>query len=457
MHWDLNGMCHAVGGNIQGENREIFGIATDSRADCKDALFIALKGENFDGHDYLAQAAAQGAAACLVERDAKVPEGLPAIRVYDTNVALGKLAFAWRSKFNLPLVAITGSNGKTTTKEMLRSILAAAFGESAVLATKGNFNNAIGLPLTLLRLNPAHLAAVVEMGMNHPGEIGYLTRITAPTAALVTNAQRAHLEGLSDVGAVAREKGEIYGGLSERGVALINDDDDYAPLWRSINVRHPIVGFGFEHGSTIAGQAELHDGGSSLSLRTPLGGCRIQLSVPGLHNAKDALAAAAAAWAIGIDLEAISRGLAAFSGVKGRLQRLSTPEGATLFDDTYNANPDSVQAGLGVLALQPQPKKFFAFGDMGEIGKGARQRHAEVGRLAKKEGVTQLFCLGENAREAARAFGPGAQHFEDAEALAAALRPLLGPDAAVLVKGSRFMKMERVAEALMAKNQQGEN
>ncbi|MDR0996451.1 MAG: UDP-N-acetylmuramoyl-tripeptide--D-alanyl-D-alanine ligase [Zoogloeaceae bacterium] len=451
MHWNLSGINDAVSGTLQGEDREIFGIATDSRADCKGALFIALKGDNFDGHDYLAQAAAQGAAACLVERGTTVPETLPAIFVYDTNVALGKLAFAWRSKFNLPLIAITGSNGKTTTKEMIRAILEAAFGESAVLATQGNFNNAVGLPLTLLRLKPAHLAAVVEMGMNHPGEIGYLTRITAPTAALVTNAQRAHLAGLADVAAVAREKGDIYGGLAERGVALINDDDDYAPLWRSINVRHPIVGFGFQHGSTIAGQVSLNENGSILALRTPLGGCRITLSVPGLHNAQDALAAASAAWAIGVDLETIAAGLAAFTGVKGRLQRLMTPEGTLLFDDTYNANPDSVRAGLTVLADQPQAQKIFVFGDMGEIGVSTRQRHAEVGKFAKNARISRLFCLGESARETASAFGHGGAHFDDIDALIAALRPLLNPDTAVLVKGSRFMKMERVVAALAPK------
>lgn len=428
-------------------------VSTDSRAIGRGDLFVALRGERFDGHDFIAAVAAAGAAGAIVAEDA-LPglgtPGLPLLAVADTRLALGALAAHWRAGFDLPLLAVTGSNGKTTTKEMIAAILAAAFGD-AVLATRGNFNNDIGLPLTLLGLRAQHRAAIIEMGMNHPGEIAYLAGIARPTVALVTNAQRAHLEGMGSLDAIAVEKGTIYDGLGSAGVAVVNADDAHAALWRAQNERagRRVVAFGIEQPAEVRGQVRVHGLETELQLSTPAGDASIALALPGLHNARNALAAAAATLAAGVPFAAVVAGLAAFTGVKGRLQRRDGAGGALVLDDTYNANPDSVRAGIDVLA-STIGRKILVLGDMGEIGEAGGQLHDEIGGYAKSAGIDALYALGEASAIAARNFGAGAHHFKKVEDLVAALLPELATGTTVLVKGSRFMRMERVADAIAA-------
>ncbi len=445
----------ATGGTALGGNPRLEGVSTDSRTIASGELFVALRGERFDGHDFVAAAAARGAAAAMVDQvwAEGAETGLPLLAVADTRLALGYLGAWWRARFDLPLVGITGSNGKTTVKEMCAAILRAqarADGldpELAVLATAGNLNNDIGLPLMLLRLHASHRAAVIEMGMNHPGEIAYLTRLAQPTVALVNNAQRAHLAGLGGVAGVAHAKGEIFDGLRSGGTAVINADDPFCPLWREMNAGRRTLTFGFDASADVRGRAETMALGSVLAIEAPQGTVEVTLAVPGLHNARNALAAAAAALAAGATLAAVSAGLTSFSGVKGRLQVRRAAAGAVLIDDSYNANPDSVRAAIDVLAATPG-RKILVLGDMGEIGGQAGQFHDEIGGYAKSQGVDQLLALGEMSELAARNFGTGGRHFGSVDALLAALRPELGADTVVLVKGSRFMRMERVADAI---------
>ncbi len=445
----------ATGGTALNGNPRIEGVSTDTRTLASGELFIALKGEHFDGHEFIEAAAGRGAAAAMVNAEWADAHALalPALVVADTRLALGYLGAWWRARFDIPLIGVTGSNGKTTVKEMIASILraeAAADGydpELAVLATTGNLNNDIGLPLMLLRLHGSHGAAVIEMGMNHPGEIAYLTRLAQPTVALVNNAQRAHLAGLGGVAEVARAKGEIFDGLREGGTAVINADDPFAGLWREMNAGRRTLAFGLDQPADVRGRVELKALGSVLSIETPQGAVEATLRVPGLHNARNALAAAAAALAAGASLAAVSAGLTSFGGVKGRLQARPGAAGAIVIDDSYNANPDSVRAAIDVLAATPG-RKILVLGDMGEIGGQAGQFHDEIGGYAKSQGVDQLFALGEHSELASRNFGAGGQHFGSVEALLEALVSQLDGDTVVLVKGSRFMRMERVADAV---------
>jgi UDP-N-acetylmuramoyl-tripeptide--D-alanyl-D-alanine ligase len=446
VNWLLSQVAAAVAGRLQGPDIAMNGISTDTRCVKAGQLFVALSGERFDAHDFLDLAVSSGAAGLLVSDSTKVPEGISAVLVDDTRLALGRLAAAWRAQFKLPVIAVTGSNGKTTTKEMIASILGAAFG-GAVLATQGNLNNDIGLPLTLLGMRPEHRAAVIEMGMNHPGEIGYLTRIGAPTVALVTNAQRAHLEGMGDLDEVAREKGSIFSGLAADGVAVINADDAYANFWCQQVGPLKIMTFALDHAADVRGYVRQHGLEIVLDLKAADGEASIALAIPGRHNARNALAAATACLAAGLPLSAIVAGLSAFSGVKGRLQLRVGKRGAQILDDTYNANPDSVRAGIDVLAATVG-RKLLVLGDMGEIGEASSQYHDEIGGYAKSQGIDRLFALGEASRQAVRNFGEGARHYCQLEKLIAAVDKELGPETTVLVKGSRFMKMERVADAL---------
>ena len=448
MNWLLSQIAQAVGGRLIGADLAIDGVSTDTRAIGPGQLFVALAGERFDAHDFLDQAKTAGAAALLVADADKLPAGVSAVVVDDTRLALGRLAAAWRAKFSLPVIAVTGSNGKTTTKEMVAAILKAAFG-AAVLSTRGNLNNDIGLPLTLLGLRASHRAAVIEMGMNHPGEIAYLAPIGAPTVALITNAQRAHLEGMGDLDEVAREKGSIFSGLPANGIAVINADDAYADFWRSMAGGRPVRTFAIDGAADVTGNVRQHGLEIALDLTAPEGQATLTLSIPGRHNARNAVAAAAACLAAGVPLAAVAEGLAAFSGVKGRLQRRAGKQGAEILDDTYNANPDSVRAGIDVLAATIG-RKLLVLGDMGEIGEASGQYHDEIGGYAKSQGVDRLFALGDQAQLAVRNFGEGARHYCNVDKLIAAVDKELGPDTTVLVKGSRFMKMERVADALAA-------
>ena len=447
MIWPLSEIQRATGGRLCGDDRAISGVSTDTRAVAAGQLFVALRGERFDAHDFLDQAIAAGAAALLVSDAARVPAGATALVVDDTRIALGKLAAAWRARFAIPVIAVTGSNGKTTTKEMIAAILKVHFGD-AVLATRGNLNNDIGLPLTLLRLDETHQAAVIEMGMNHPGEIAYLAPLGAPSVAVVTNAQRAHLEGMGGLDEVAREKGSIYSGLAADGIAVINADDRYAAFWRQM-ARHPIRTFGIEQAADVRAALHQHGLETLLELTAPEGDTEIRLAVPGRHNARNAVAAAAACLAAGVPLAAVVAGLERFSGVKGRLQVRPGLAGAVVLDDTYNANPDSVRAGIEVLATTIG-RKILVLGDMGEIGEASGQYHDEIGGYAKSQGVDLLFAIGDACQQAVRNFGEGARHFTDIEKLIAAVNKEMGPETTVLVKGSRFMKMERVADAIVA-------
>ncbi len=451
----LSQAAHILHARHEGADVHFAAVSTDTRTIQQGDLFVALKGEHFDGARFVAQAAQAGAVAAIVNADSIVENAsCPLLRVPDTRLALGKLATHWRSQFDIPLVAITGSNGKTTVKEMLAAILRSATGnEESVLATRGNFNNDIGMPLTLLQLRATHRYAVIEMGMNHPKEIDYLTRIARPAVAIVNNATGAHLQGLGSVEGVARAKGEIFAGLASGGTAVINADDAYAALWRTLADKHRVFDFALEHPAAVQGKWAAQGCGGLLQARTPAGELRVALQVPGEHNARNALAAATAALALHVPLTTIVEGLEGFGGVAGRLQRKQALHGAMLIDDTYNANPASMHAALEVLA-QAEGRRIFVLGDMGELGADAPQFHREIGIAARELGIESMFALGTLSAEAVREFGAGAQHFVEIEELNAALNKELDAQTTVLVKGSRFMKMERVVQFCAANKEE---
>jgi len=449
---DLFSAAQALGARMVGGNAEFTRVTTDSRDIRPGDLFVGIRGKRFDGQEFAAQALAAGAVAALISDESPVTG--PASRllvVRDTRLALGQLAAYWRARFAIPLIAITGSNGKTTVKEMLAAILRLSTGENGVLATADNLNNDIGMPLTLLRLRNQHRCAVVEMGMNHLGEISYLSRLAKPTAALITNAGTAHIGELGSLEAIARAKGEIFEGLDKAGTAIINSDDAFADFWRNLAKPRQVLSFGLESKAAVSARYELAEAGSLITIMTSESHFVATLNVPGLHNVKNALAAAAAAHALGIDAKAIAAGMADFRGIKGRLQRKRLPTGATLIDDTYNANPDSMRAAIAVLSAHTGPK-VFVMGDMGELGETASAMHAEVGEFAKRAGVDRLFALGDMSAEAVRGFGDGGVHFLAMEDLLDTITSVLTRDTALLIKGSRFMRMERVVEALGALN-----
>jgi len=468
----LSEAARALTAELRGEDRAFDAVGTDTRALSPQALFVALKGDRYDGHDFIAQAVQRRAAGALVQKsglrveDRGMSDRLPLLIVDDTRKSLGTLAAYWRNKFDMPLVALTGSNGKTTVKEMLASILREACSaqssivdpQSCVLATRGNLNNDIGVPLTLLELNAGHHYAVIEMGMNHAGEIRTLARLAAPDVALINNAGTAHVEFLGSVEAVARAKGEIVEGLKPEGTAVINADDRHAGLWRELAGGRRVVDFGIERRAAVSATYQLRWLESEIVLKTPQGEARAVLKAPGLHNVRNALAAGAAAVALKVPAPAIAKGLARFSGTKGRLQKKAGAHGATLIDDTYNANPDSARAAIAVLAQAPG-KRLLVLGDMGELGPDAAEMHAEVGRCARESGIERLLTLGELSAHAARAFGPGARHYTRIEDLLAEIENALAPDVAVLIKGSRFMQMERIVQSceLRAASSESEN
>jgi len=427
-------------------------VGSDSRNIEAGQLFVALKGEHFDGNAFAAEAINKGAAAVMVSDVATTAR--PALLVRDTRLALGELAKYWRNKFSAPLIAITGSNGKTTTKEMLTAILAAATGDAdKVHATYGNLNNDIGLPLTLLKIKPRHQYVVAEMGMNHLGEIDYLTHIARPNVAVINNANTAHIGELGSRENIARAKGEIFAGLQADGVAVINADNDFAAYWHTLNAGRKVVTFGLQQQADVMAVYQEQAGVSRVTLTTPNGQVGFELKVEGVHNISNALAASATAYALGISNADIAKGLQSFGGVYGRLERKAAVNGAVVIDDTYNANPDSMKAAIDVLAKQAG-EKLLVLGDMGELGADAKKMHAEIGAYAKESGLAKLYCLGESSKEMVTAFGAGAQHFESPETVAAAVLPQLNNNSTVLVKGSRFMRMERVVSLLVTKQQQ---
>ena len=423
------------------------GVSTDTRAVKAGELFVALRGERFDGHDFLGVAAERGAAGAMVDRRYAKTTPLPAVVVEDTRRALGELARHWRRRFSPVLVAVTGSNGKTTVKEMLAAIFRAHAGEAA-LATTGNLNNDIGVPLTLLRLRAAHRWCAIELGMNHPGEVAALAGLAAPTVAVVNNAQREHLEFMSSVEQVAAENASVYDALPADGVAVVNADDEHADYFRQRARPRRVLDFGLQ-GAAVSGSYQLGALSSEIAIRTPHGEAHATLAIPGLHNVRNALAATASAVAAGVPAASIGAGLSAFRPYTGRLQVKQGRGGLTIIDDTYNANPDSVRAAIDVLVSCPGPTALV-LGDMGEVGAQGPQFHREVGEYARERGVARLLALGAATRDAVAGFGAGAQHFEEVEDLVAALAAKT-----VLVKGSRFMRMERVVAALTGTAAQG--
>jgi UDP-N-acetylmuramoyl-tripeptide--D-alanyl-D-alanine ligase len=436
-------------------------VHSDTRTLQAGDLFVALKGERFDANAFLAQAKQAGAVAALCHDAAALrAAGLPGVVVADSKQGLGQLGQAWRAQYALPLIAVTGSNGKTTVTQMIASILQAWQGDAA-LATAGNFNNDIGVPLTLLRLRAAHRVAVVELGMNHPGEIAQLAALAQPSVALVNNAQREHQEFMSGIEAVARENGAVIAALNPQGVAVYPADDDYTALWQSLAGPRRSLRFAITADTRTAEvtcPTPVWQGlGWPVQAHTPAGALRYTLRVAGLHNVKNSLAAAACALAAGAPLEAIARGLEAFEPVKGRSRALGLQlagRALTLVDDSYNANPDSVRAAIDVLAGLPGPR-LLVLGDMGEVGNQGPQFHAEVGAYAQQCGIEQLYALGEQTAHTVAQF-TGARHFSDAETLNAAVMHALPQLASVLVKGSRFMRMERVVQAVTARAEKNE-
>jgi UDP-N-acetylmuramoyl-tripeptide--D-alanyl-D-alanine ligase len=444
-----------VGDGLVGVQR----VHSDTRTLQPGDLFVALKGERFDANSFLGQARAAGAVAVLCSDEAALrSSGLPGLVVADTRLALAQLATGWRAQFRLPLIAGTGSNGKTTVTQMIASILR-AWKPQATLATEGNLNNDIGVPLTLLRLRAAHELAVVELGMNHPGEIAVLSAMAQPTVALVNNAQREHQEFMATIEAVARENGAVIEALGGSGTAVFPADDVYSGLWHELAASRARLTF------AIAGQAGVADvhceapawTGAAWQVRaqTPVGVLAYTLRVAGLHNVKNSLAAAACALAAGVPLVHIAQGLETFEPVKGRSRALALQLAGrvlTLVDDSYNANPDSVRAAVDVLAGLPGPH-LLVLGDMGEVGSEGPRFHAEVGAYARERSIEHLYALGEQSAAAVRSHGAG-RHFPDIDSLNAATLQVLSQVGSVVVKGSRFMRMERVVQAVTAHAEQ---
>ena len=424
-------------------------VHSDTRTLQPGDLFVAIQGERFDANDFLADARNKGAVATLAHRG-RIPAGFAGLEVDDSKLALGRLAAAWRAQFQLPLIAVTGSNGKTTVTQMIASILR-AWQPQATLATQGNLNNDIGLPLTLLRLDATHRVAVIELGMNHPGEIAYLAKIARPTVALVNNAQREHQEFMATVQAVALENGSVLEAMNDKGVAVYPADEEFTTLWSGLAAPRAAMTFGAgaDADISLAGSA-WKQGHWTVSVATPAGPLAYDLHIAGRHNVRNSMAAAACALAAGAPLLAISQGLQSFTPVQGRSRALEVKlagRSLTLVDDTYNANPDSARAAVDVLAELPGPR-LLVLGDMGEVGDQGPQFHREVGDYARERGIDALFTLGEQAA------GMGGRHFGDIESLKAAVLAQLPRASSVLVKGSRFMKMERVVHAISAQSDQ---
>jgi UDP-N-acetylmuramoyl-tripeptide--D-alanyl-D-alanine ligase len=446
----LSDLQQSMAGASRHGDAEILDISTDSRRLKEGDLFIALHGENFDAHDFLTSIASEGKAAAVVAQHVPVDFPLPVLLVPNTQIALGEIARAWRQKFSLPVIGVAGSNGKTTVKGMIASIFSAHVGSNHYLATKGNLNNEIGVPLTLLQLRDEHQYAVIEMGMNHPGEMAYLTSLALPTVGLVNNAQREHQEFMQSVDAVAMENGEVLRHLPETGTAIFPHSDTYTDLWRSIvdeSSRCQVMTFGLSQQADVSGQIRANQFGGDLAICIGDEQCSVRLLAAGNHNALNALAAAACCYSVGIPLQSIKQGLENFEPVAGRLQRQVATNGAVIIDDTYNANPDSVRAAIDVLS-QCQGQRLLVLGDMGEVGAQGVAYHQEIGAYARERGIEFVMTLGSLAQHVSMTFGANAEHCETVEDLTRAitqtLNKLTASDVTILIKGSRFMKMERV-------------
>ena len=451
---------------VAAEQIMISRVGTDSRQIEAGELFVALAGERFDAHDFLSDVAKAGVGGVLISQQDKCPANLAAICVPDTRIGLGELAAAWRAKYPIPLALVTGSNGKTTVKEMIASIFKAAVGEDCTLVTNGNLNNEIGLPLTLLKLRSTDRLAVVELGMNHPGETAILAAIAQANIALINNAQREHQEFMATVAAVAEEHSAAIKALPKDGVAVFPADSEFAEVWHKAAAGRKIIDFVLLSGSSsvkasVTGRL-LNDG--QVQIQTEQGVLQIRLNTLGSHNVRNALAASAVALAAGVSLEKIKQGLEAFLPVNGRMQAKHIDSNYTLIDDSYNANPDSVRAAIDALK-QSGNSSWLILGDMGEVGNQGPEFHREVGAYAAAQGVNKLFTLGEQCQFAIAGFEDTKKtlsltassfHFADMNLLIAQLRNELQGQIAhgnrhlnILVKGSRFMRMERVVQALL--------
>lgn len=448
-------VAESVGGTLYGADGSFDSVTTDTREMTDGQLFFALRGERFDAASFVQEAARRGAAGAVVER--RQDCSLSQVEVSDTRSALGRLARSWRARFSIPVVAVTGSNGKTTVKEMLAAILrVGAAREDEVLVTRGNLNNEIGLPMTLLQLRDSHRCAVLEMGASHRGDIAYLADIALPDVGVVTNAAAAHLEGFGSLADVAATKGEIFERLPSDGIAIVNQDDQFCDFWLSLCRAGTIVSFGLADESDYRAvdirEMEVADAPAlSFQIICPAGRANIRLPMAGRHNVRNALAAAAAAVAMGADLDTVARGLDALQNVPGRLRRVPGPDGVTIYDDSYNANPASVQAAITFLA-ERDSETWLVLGDMAELGPASEALHREIGEAARTAGVTRLFCIGQQARAAAGAFGAGSAWYPALTSLAEDMRAEFRPGVVILVKGSRCMGLEKLVQAIAATN-----
>jgi len=438
----------ACGGRLEGADRSYSAVSTDTRTLAAGDLFVALRGPRFNGHEFVKSAAAAGAAGALVDTQQAVP--LAQIVVADTQSAFARAASRWRAQFDIPLVAVAGSNGKTTVKEMLAAILGRM---GRCLATRGNLNNHIGVPLTLFGLGPEHRCAVVEMGANRPGEVAALVSLAHPTIGLITNAGAEHLEGFGSLEGAARAEGEMVEGLDPSGVAILNADDAFITLWRGLTSSR-VVTFGLAGPADFTARdvaTEIDAGAfrTRFTLESPVGRVAVALRLAGRHNVANALAAAAGATAAGATLEQVREGLGAMRAVEGRLQLKRAVHGAWLIDDSYNANPSSVQAGIEVLAAL-DGSKWLVLGEMAELGEFARESHEQIGAFARERGIERLFGVGSLAQLAVERFGTGAEWFADAQALERTLERILTPEVRVLVKGSHVNRLDRVVAGLAA-------
>jgi UDP-N-acetylmuramoyl-tripeptide--D-alanyl-D-alanine ligase len=447
-------LAQRFNGQLHGADVEFRGMSHDTRLIEPGNLFAALPGAHSDGHDHLEQAASAGAAAALVSQPVseQISAKLACVQVSDVLQAMGQAARWWRDQLDVVVIGVTGSNGKTTVKEMIAAMLSRV---APTLATRGNYNNEIGVPLTLSRLHPDHRYAVIEMGCARPGDIHYLATLASPDLAVVTNAQAAHLEGLGSVTGVARTKGELFSALPAHGTAIINADDPHVELWLDLAAHCKTLRFGLdEHQAEVHGYfAEPSEGTSELGqpssvIVLPSGTVRVQAALPGRHNLMNACAALAVIEALQLDTQAAAEVLSQMPSMAGRFKRHQHAEGWMVIDDSYNANPGSMRAGMAVLTdMSGEP--WMVLGDMLELGDDASLLHAELGAFAAQQGIKQLFCLGPNSAAAAQAFGPGAQHYSDHAALVADLKERLMPGVNCLVKGSRGMAMERIVEGLL--------
>lgn len=443
----LEKIARLLSAQLVGKDATVTGISIDTRTIKGGELFVAIKGPNFDGHDFILDALNKGAVACLVETNtdvSKLGDNKSFVKTENTHAALGLLSRLWRQEFNIPLIAITGSNGKTTVKEMLASILQQ---QHRVLATEGNLNNDFGVPLTLFRLHKEIDAAVIEMGANHLGEIKYLVNLALPDVAIITNAGSAHIEGFGSLENIAKAKGEIYEGLAKEGFAIINADDHFSDYWKKIVKGKKVMTFGINNKADVMTEWTAKANGSELKLTTPEGNCKINLKLLGVHNIMNVLAAVTAAIAVHIPLQQIVKGIESLKPVNGRLQIKPGLNDSCLIDDTYNANPTSLMAAINVLR-EFKGKRYLALGDMGELGNNSIKLHKEAGLYAKEKGVDSLFSYGELAASAATEFGNNGFSYEKQEEMIDALRSELTKDVTLLVKGSRSMHMENVVNAL---------